>query len=75
LLLSQLEAWFEGVTYSRRIRYEKKQRNNENPQGSTSTRSPIEFGQQSSEVWFDSDISTYLYRPEHSIFNNMSYWE
>jgi hypothetical protein len=75
LLLSQLEAWFEGATYSRRIRYKKKQRNKESAQGSTSTRSPIEYGQQSSEVWFDSDISTYLYRPEHPIFNNMSFWE
>ena len=75
LLLSQLEAWFEGATYSRRIRYKKKQRNNENTQGSNATRSPIEYGDHSSEVWFDSDICTYLYRPEHPTFSNMSFWE
>jgi len=75
LLLSQLESWFEGVTYYRRIRYKKKQRRKENEQDNISIRSPIEYGEQSSEVWFDSDVCTYLYRPKHHTFINMSFWE
>jgi len=76
LLLSQYEAWFEGASHSRRIRYKKtNKKKGDNAPVNSNIRSPTGNGDESSEVWFDSDVSNYIFRPEHPIFNNMSVWE
>ena len=72
LLLSQLEAWYEDKTFSRRIRHKKRfRRCKENH--SSNTTLPNESH---SEVWFDSDVNNYIFRPKCDlIFKNMSFWE
>jgi len=71
LLLSQLEAWYEGQPISRRIRYKKKRQHDD----SEDAANPSQSDESNAEVWFDSDINNYLYRPDNPIFLNMSLWE
>ena len=80
LLLSQFEAWFHGKSFTRRIRYKKvrKRRSNDDP-----TTVPQQcpgtptLHEEDADVWLDSSINDYLYRPsEVDInFDNMCVWE
>jgi hypothetical protein len=82
LLLTQFEAWYDGESYSQRIRHRKK-RNKPKYGDSSRRRSHMQSrGQDNSdeetEVWMDSSVSNYLNRPTpdgDNIFENMSLWE
>jgi hypothetical protein len=72
LLLSQLEAWYEEKSYSRRIRH-KKRCQRRNGSHSFNTPSPNE---PNSDVWLDSDVNNYIFRPiDDGTFKKMSFWE
>jgi hypothetical protein len=82
-LLSQLEAWYHGKRYTRRIRYQKnrrRRRNNiTNPHGSqlAVSEQASQSDDETPDVWFDSSVNDYIFRPdpEDSTFENICAWE
>ncbi|MFN9654790.1 MAG: AAA family ATPase, partial [Dolichospermum sp.] len=81
LLLSQLESWFLGESFNRRIRYRKKRRRRRNDEvvsGTVANSINVTFQDvESSDTWFESCVDNYIYRPAESTisFENMCLWE
>jgi hypothetical protein len=79
LLLSQFEAWFNGSSYSRRIRYKKARRRRDNMYMNTNDQCPNtpQLQDEEADVWLDSSVNDYIHRPSDIDvnFENMSVWE
>jgi len=84
LLMTQLESWFHGSSFTRRIRYKKRKRQR---QGQSNVNNPPGFqhntgtnnveDMEGANTWFESCVDNYIYRPSlrKDIFENMSIWE
>ena len=85
LLLSQVEDWYKGRNFKRRIRYQKRKRNAEIATGGmpspiNGVRSPTTESaeEDQSRIWFESSIHNYIFRPLNGssvMFENISMWE
>jgi hypothetical protein len=75
LLLSQIQEWYKGENFKRRIRYQKRKRDIRDLNESNNTRSPTSntAEEDKSPIWYESSIHNYVYRPQNGtiIFDNI----